>query len=454
MGSWTPQQILELAPDASSSKAGQGLAKPTKWQTLGRSDRALWGEIKGSGSKPYQVRIDLTEPAFKCSCPSRKFPCKHALALFLILAESPGAVAETKPPAWVGDWLKERDARNEQRAARRETAAEVDPVAQARRADKREANVRRGVEELMIWLKDLARQGLGSAQAQPAAFWEGMAARMVDAQAPGLARYVRHLGAISSSGEGWQERMSTITGRLHLLLTAYQNIEALSDDLQADVRTYVGWTTPEEELRKLPCVDDRWIIVGQVTSRQERLRVRRTWLLGRKSQRFALVLQFAAGSQSFDTTFALGTEFEAQLTFYPGARPLRAAVLQRTEGGLIREPLPPGVSIHAARQAFVEAIAVQPWLESSPVFLNQVTPCPGDVRDLPNWLLADETANSVSLMIDTDCGWQLLAISGGGPIQVFGEWDGRSLQPLSVFRDGRSFAQIQSESGALLARVA
>jgi uncharacterized Zn finger protein len=27
------------------------------------------------------VSVDLSGPAFRCTCPSRKFPCKHGLAL-------------------------------------------------------------------------------------------------------------------------------------------------------------------------------------------------------------------------------------------------------------------------------------------------------------------------------------------------------------------------------------
>lgn len=65
---WTSQRVLELAPDGASAKSGQDLSRPAKWAVLGRTDRALWGEIKGSGKSPYQVRIDLSEPAFKCSC--------------------------------------------------------------------------------------------------------------------------------------------------------------------------------------------------------------------------------------------------------------------------------------------------------------------------------------------------------------------------------------------------
>src|SRR5947209_5539495 len=112
---WTTQQILALAPDPASAKAGQGLGSPGKWKSLGRNEKALWGECQGSGKDPYQVKIELSEPAFVCSCPSRKFPCKHGIGLFLIYANNSAAIAEGAPPAWVAEWLAKREEKAEKK---------------------------------------------------------------------------------------------------------------------------------------------------------------------------------------------------------------------------------------------------------------------------------------------------------------------------------------------------
>jgi uncharacterized Zn finger protein len=72
--SLSTQQTLDLAPDASSRKAGQDQAKTSKWSSLGRQGDVIWGEIKGSGASPYRTVADLSGLASKCTCPSRKFP--------------------------------------------------------------------------------------------------------------------------------------------------------------------------------------------------------------------------------------------------------------------------------------------------------------------------------------------------------------------------------------------
>src|SRR6185295_11590067 len=99
----TSDQVIALAPDAASAKAGAALASPRKWSGCGRDadGRVVWGLCQGSGAKPYQTRVDLSEPAFNCTCPSRKFPCKHALGLLLLLAASPDQVPASDTPDWV-----------------------------------------------------------------------------------------------------------------------------------------------------------------------------------------------------------------------------------------------------------------------------------------------------------------------------------------------------------------
>ena len=94
---WNTDQVLALAPDPGSAKSGKDLGVARKWVTLGTDGKSAWGTIQGSGKNPYQASIDLAGPAFKCTCPSRKFPCKHGLGLFLILVQQPAALTESAP---------------------------------------------------------------------------------------------------------------------------------------------------------------------------------------------------------------------------------------------------------------------------------------------------------------------------------------------------------------------
>nr|WP_294099702.1 SWIM zinc finger family protein [Sphingomonas sp.] len=144
-------RVEALATDQASLKAAAGLAKPGKWSGVGGSaDGALiWGECAGSGANPYRVMADLRDLGNKCTCPSRKFPCQHVLALLWLNAETVVAFPPGEIPAWVSDWLDRRrggapagtaaakpasDAPKDVRAAQlAEPEAPEDPKAAARR---------------------------------------------------------------------------------------------------------------------------------------------------------------------------------------------------------------------------------------------------------------------------------------------------------------------------------
>lgn len=145
----TVERVNGLAPDPASLKAGQGLASVRKWTSLGMDKTAFWGECQGSGAKPYQVRVDLSEPAFKCSCPSRKFPCKHALGLLLLAAA--GKIQHIPQPQWVADWLAERSVRVEKKRERVDTVpTPVNEKAQAKRKENCPDRVDQGLAALKV----------------------------------------------------------------------------------------------------------------------------------------------------------------------------------------------------------------------------------------------------------------------------------------------------------------
>src|SRR3954451_19303686 len=129
--------IEGLAPDAASGAAARRLARPAPWSGTGHDEQAVWGLCKGSGARPYRTQVAVDGPAFNCSCPSRKFPCKHALALMLLRAG--GNVSAGAAPGWVEEWLASRGERAA-RAASRPAPGEPprDPEAAARRAAERE----------------------------------------------------------------------------------------------------------------------------------------------------------------------------------------------------------------------------------------------------------------------------------------------------------------------------
>ncbi|MEU3353355.1 SWIM zinc finger family protein [Streptomyces sp. NPDC037389] len=435
---WTAERVLELAPDAASRKAGAKLATPGPWSGAGAHTGAVWGECEGSGGRPYRTVVDLAGPGFHCSCPSRKFPCKHALGLLLSWSEGPGSVPEGTPPDWAGQWLdkrRQREAAGSGAAASGTSQGPADPEAARRRAERRAARIAEGASELERRLADLLRSGLASADAASYGRWEETAARMVDAQAPGLAARVRELASVagSGSGAGRTSRLLEECALLHTLNQGFLRLEELPEPLAATVRARVGITPDAASLlASAPLVRDRWLVLAQRDGDDGRLVTRRVWLRGRDTGRMALLLSYGAAGRAPELSLPVGLALDADLAFHPSARPLRAVLGTRHAAPAPVPGPPPGGDAEQALRAYGEALRDDPWLEGWPVVLSGVVPVPGPDGG-GDWRLADADGRSALPVApggDEPALWRLMAISGGRPVRVFGECGHRGFTPL------------------------
>ncbi|HEV7963797.1 MAG TPA: SWIM zinc finger family protein [Actinoplanes sp.] len=423
---WSTAQVTALAPDAGSLKSARGVSGAGHWQEPGLLDDVLWGLCRGSGKNPYQVCVDLSGPAFKCSCPSRKFPCKHALGLLLLWAEG-GAVPAGPLPAFVSEWISSRV---ERAAKAPRGSAPVDPAASAKRAAQRGARVAAGMAELRRWLDDQVQQGLAGAEQTGHRPYDAMAARLIDAQAPTAASAVRRLGGIAGIGPQWADRLLGELGLLRLLVSGHAQLDTLPAGLAATVRMRIGFPVGTEEVLAGPRLRDTWQVLGQVDSDDGALMTRRTWLRGVDSGQFALLLSFAAPGQSLAADVVPGTSVEASLCFYPGAAPLRALVAER-HGAAAPLSEPVGAQpMRAALAGWSAALAAEPWRYDSPVLLADVRPGGG------GWL-TDAAGESLPLASGHREPWWLLAAAGGLPAIVAAEWSPGGLRPLAAWADGR-----------------
>ncbi|MFF3461168.1 SWIM zinc finger family protein [Streptomyces sp. NPDC002619] len=436
---WTADQVLALAPDAASRKAGSKLGAAGPWSEAGSSDEGtVWGLCKGSGSKPYQTVVDIADaagPAYKCSCPSRKFPCKHALGLLLLWAGGDGAVPTAQAPDWAEQWIEGRKKRAQEKreaGGGGSASGSGDPEAARRRAERRAERVTAGATELEQRLADLLRGGLASAERAGYGLWEETAARMVDAQAPGLAARVRELGAIPGSGPGWPVRLLEECALLHLLDQGWLRRESLPDGLAATVRSRLGLPASADG----PPVRDRWLVLAQYDTADAKLTTRRIWLYGAQSARTCLLLSYGAAGRAPELALPVGLALEAELSAYPGAGQVRAALGDQFAApapALIR---PPGMTTAQAAARYGEALRDDPWLDAVAVTLDHVVPVP----DGDSWQLADaetDTALPLTPAARSRPGlWRLVALSGGAPVTVFGECGHRGFTPLTAWPKG------------------
>lgn len=134
----------------------------------------------------------------------------------------------------------------------------------------------------------------------------------------------------------------------------------------------------------------------------------------------------------------MGLTIDAELTPYAGAGQLRADLGEQFGAPVAIASPPPGGCTAAALDAYGRALRDDPWLDSWPVTLSGVIP----VTTSPGWQLADAdggTALPIAPAALARSGLlKLVALSGGGPVTVFGECGHQGFSPLAAWSEDGS----------------
>lgn len=456
--------MLALATDQAVARAGQGVARTEIWSGTGVSEQAVWGRCRN-----YQTSVRFDGPAYGCSCPSRKTPCKHALGLLLLW--SSGSLPAGQAPDWVVSSAPAP------RGPRKTTVA--DPAAAAARVARRTERVSSGVAELQTWLEDRVRRGLGALESTGWSELNRLAARMVDAQAPGLAAALRRAAGTAGRGHDWPGRLLEELAMIHLTARAHDRLAELPEPLAETVRAKLGWTVETARVQASgERVDDLWLVLGRVIEADERLTTRRIWLRGLHTGRIALLLTFAPWGRNLDAAPAAPGELVlGTATFYPGRANPRALLTPTdlphpstgalpgdlsvtapdatgdAQSGTSQRPIDEGRSVAGTPAGggsgveafggsvgeglgvFAGALAVDPWVERWPLMVGGVRPA----RNGDGWALVDDDGDALEVSPYGDP-WPLLALSGGEALTVAGEWGRYGFHPMTCWHQGRAVA--------------
>ena len=371
---WSPARVASIAPDGQVAAAGLTLSTRGSWTGVGHRGDLLWGRCQGSGKKSYQVCVDLSGPAFRCSCPSRKIPCKHVVGLMHLWSD--GRAGEAEPADFVRQWAQRREARAAKAAARATGAtADADDASPAGRragsqaSTRREQRVTDGLDELDRWLTDQVEQGIATTSEGLPAALRRLAARMVDAQAPALALRLTELADAGDTAPDWARSLTAELGTVHLLVRAWQVREHLPADLVAAVHQQLGLSVRSETVRAEPEVAEHWVVADSQDRGEGRVVARHSWLYGRRTGRWARIVAYAREREDLPRTYTAGTQVEAGLHFYPGTS-LRALSQQEYPStGAVTGWSPVPLSIAGAREAWRDALAADPWADARPAIV-------------------------------------------------------------------------------------
>jgi hypothetical protein len=463
------EKIESLAPDQASLAAALKLVKPASWPVLSANSDAglLWGECQGSGSTPYRVVVSPGDVGYKCTCPSRKFPCKHVLAVLWLRVDKPERFETGQPPSWVEEWSARRrpgmgrppgkpkpeddgapkaaPSLDAALAAEIEPEKPVDPKAAARAAvqrerirAEREAAVFAGLDDLDRWILDQLAQGMATFAQRSQQAVRTLSKRLVDAKAAGLAARLDLLaGEVFRVPEDQRadvaiERLAALT----LIASAYRRQDCLPGPLREDVRRAIGWNSKREELladASAPRLTTSWIVAANLSEVQpDKLRRLETWLINASptedDPKVAVLIDFVPVSGgAFGFPFEPGEGLEGEVVFYPSAAPLRGLLATRKPADTQVAWPKAHAGLAASLDEFAVRLGALPWLDAWPLMAESIAIRTAGTGHL---LLADAARRVVP--IDRAQAEALMPMIGLDSISALFTWDGRLARILAM----------------------
>lgn len=399
--------VQALAPDQPSINAAKKLLNPAEWPVLSQSENVntIWGECQGSGSKPYYTMADVADNGYKCTCPSRKFPCKHVLALFWLFSDVPGNFTKTDPPEWVNDWLGRRKRTNtgekttstddsnkpvnklNTQSTPTEQALTPEEIAKreadkAKRASQNKAktqdSIKQGLIEFQQWVNDQLSHGIVHFLKEDTTKCRKIAARLVDAKAVNLAARIDELPAKISVFPVQQQPNFVLQefAKLILLSEAWlanpDDIDTFRSVASSENREQL--LAPTSDMPKPIVKNGTWQIIGEKSEMlRNGLQVSMRWLLLvadsssslSAAPTFALLLDYSTvKSGKNKTTSVIGMQIEGSVIFYPSRSPLRAILGEHKY--ITDTPVSQPTNNTHWREHFLAIHAKMPWIDDVP----------------------------------------------------------------------------------------
>ena len=257
------------APNAAAIKNARGVVLKRKLVGLFKSPDGtlLFGDCKGSGKDNYQPSADFaepTKPVYRCTCPSRQFPCKHSLAFLYAHAQGAKFVEKEVP-----EDISSKREKVQQRAEKKKVEADKPHKVNTSALKKKIETQLGGLDLLESLVTDLMRSGLGTLNAKSARQIEDQAKQLGNAYLPGAQNALHALtglfyrSQISSEDElksSERERVYSIAidqlNRLHSLcrqgrnyLTKRREDPELKPETETDIAAWLGHAWQLRELK-------------------------------------------------------------------------------------------------------------------------------------------------------------------------------------------------------------
>jgi hypothetical protein len=283
-----------------------------------------------------------------------------------------------------------------------------------------------GANEIIVWLADVVNNGITTLYNQPEEFWDSICKRMVDAQLSGISNRLKHVKRAIAQEE--EEYVIDAISEIYLLAKSLSRIDDLPEDMVLSLLKAGGYNITKKHLLNAELISDDWLVLGLVHGEEDRIRYRRTWIQGQRTKFMGQILDYAWGKQEYMQNWQAGRTFKGDVRIYPGSYRLRVSVEAHTHSAQLIGSYAAYSDLTAFLKAYTSAIAANPVLYRFPVCLKEVRI---QIKNQEIYII-DKLLNAIPCFCSENAKWGLLAAAIGQEIQLFAEWDGSKLLPLSL----------------------
>ncbi|MDQ8733658.1 SWIM zinc finger family protein [Paenibacillus sp. LHD-38] len=266
----TEAYVDSFALNAGAIKNGKDLVRKNSFQKLARTEDGtlLFGECKGSGKEPYSCSADFLkaeQPIFRCSCPSRQFPCKHILGLMHAYVDGKTFdIADI--PSDIADKREKADKREEKK---KETAAAPEGKESKRKVNKNAlakklASQLEGIELAHKLIQQMVQAGLASLDMRSIRMYEDQAKQLGNHYVPGVQATLREVFVLINTSDNheaiYTEAFEQLASLHALLKRSRDYIKAriedpdLPMDITSNLEEKIGHAWQLSELRELELI--------------------------------------------------------------------------------------------------------------------------------------------------------------------------------------------------------
>lgn len=267
----TSTYVDSLAPNAAAIKNGQGLVRKKSFVELHQSENGelLFGKCAGSGKTPYECSVDFIaadSPVFRCTCPSRQFPCKHALGLLYAYTE--GQTFTPAPvPEDIASKREKAEKREENKVKQAAEGADPKPKKINKSALKKKINAQlEGLDLLEKLVLSFVRSGLSTIDKSAAKTVQGHVKQLGNYYLSGAQIELRRFANLMFSGKDQEQNYTYAVEqltRLHAFikkgrayLQARSEDPELALDHESTIDEWLGHAWQLSELKEYGLVQE------------------------------------------------------------------------------------------------------------------------------------------------------------------------------------------------------